>query len=310
MNKERFRQSQPVVYQTLSNALKKQNLAHAYLFTGPSGSQKEEAALLLAQSLVCTHCDEDGFACGQCEDCQRIEHRQSLDVQWIAPEKEVIKKQDITDLQAFFTRTGMESSGRRVYILEAFDSATAGSSNSLLKFIEEPKEGIYGILLAKERSAVLPTIQSRCQWISFRPQQSREIREEMETFLDAQSARVLSNYGYTIEQAKQWQEDGVLDMIRNAANQYVASWQEHETILDMQTVVFVPRSQWMDKQKVRLFIQWVHDLVRHETNNLSLNKQARVQGLLVRALDTLKSPVDLALFLDWLYSKIRKVVIE
>ena len=45
------------------------------------------------------------------------------------------------------------------------DDATVDASNSLLKFLEEPAPGIFGILIADEKSNILPTIQSRCQWI-------------------------------------------------------------------------------------------------------------------------------------------------
>ena len=62
MNKEQLKKNQPIVYRTLSNALQKNRLAHAYLFSGPKGSPTKEVALLLAQSLACTHRDADGFA--------------------------------------------------------------------------------------------------------------------------------------------------------------------------------------------------------------------------------------------------------
>ena len=48
MNKEQLKKEQPVVYQTLSNALKRDHLAHAYLFVGPKGSPKNEMAVLLS----------------------------------------------------------------------------------------------------------------------------------------------------------------------------------------------------------------------------------------------------------------------
>jgi DNA polymerase-3 subunit delta' len=51
MNKEYLKKAQPIVYQTLSNALKNKKVANAYLFHGPKGSSKLETAILFAQVL-------------------------------------------------------------------------------------------------------------------------------------------------------------------------------------------------------------------------------------------------------------------
>ena len=50
------------------------------------------------------------------------------------------------------------------------------SSNSLLKFIEEPEEGIYGILITTDRSKLLPTILSRCNLISLKSSKKINLR--------------------------------------------------------------------------------------------------------------------------------------
>lgn len=310
MNKEYFKQVQPVVYRTLSNALKNNRLAHAYLFTGPKTANKEEVALLFAQSLICRHIDSDGFACQECDDCKRMANNESIDYHWIAPQNNSLKKQDIVKLQSWFETTSMETGGRRIYVLESFDTATVSSSNSLLKFIEEPSVGIYGILLADEKSNVLPTIQSRCQQITFRPALVSQKKEDFEKLVDQESAEVLAEYGYSLSQVEQWSEGTELEQIQYAAHQYIKGWNQHETILDMQTSVFVPKSAMMNKQWVQLWIQWVYYLIKQGHTQLDLVHQAKVQTILIEALDALKIPVDVALFLDQLYSKIRKVVIE
>ena len=145
MNKEYLKKAQPIVYQTLSNALKNKRVANAYLFHGPKGSSKLETAILFAQSIVCEHTDNDGFACQECESCKRIENEESLDYMIVSNDR--IKKKDIVDLQAFFESTSAGKQNARIYILDHYDKATPDASNSLLKFLEEPSEGIYGILM-------------------------------------------------------------------------------------------------------------------------------------------------------------------
>ena len=95
MNKEYLKKAQPIVYQTLSNALKNQRVANAYLFHGPKGSSKLETAVLFAQSIVCEHTDVDGFACQECESCKRIENEDSLDYMIVSNDR--IKKKDIVE---------------------------------------------------------------------------------------------------------------------------------------------------------------------------------------------------------------------
>lgn len=308
MDKQRFKQEQPIVYQMVSNALKHDHLAHAYLFTGPKGVNKRGAALLFAQSLVCEHVDEDGFACQECDSCKRLEKEESTNFFWLKDRR--IKKQDILDVQMYFQSTSMEKSNRRIYILEGFDQATPDASNSLLKFLEEPQPGIFGILIADERSAVLPTIQSRCQWISFRPESPLMIQTQLQEFIDEESAHVLAYSGYTLDQAKVLFEDQEnFERVCEYAKKYLSNLSSMDMIVTMQSECFVAKSNLMDKKWVLLWMQWLLIMLKQDRVDVSLDKNVRLRSLLVESMDVLNRPVDVALFLDRLYNQIRKVVI-
>ena len=99
MFKDILREQQPVVYHTLRNALEHNRLAHAYMFSGPSGTPKKETAYLLAQSLVCR---ESGFACEVCDTCERIAHNEYADMIYLDGTSVSIKKDDILKLQHAF----------------------------------------------------------------------------------------------------------------------------------------------------------------------------------------------------------------
>lgn len=328
ISKEELKRTQPVVYRTLSNALKKNRLAHAYLFVGPKGSPKSDAALLFVQSMMCKHIDEDGFACQECDTCKRVENEDSLDFFWIHsvgtnitkkdvfhPEKkgktlkqERIKKKDILALQEFFEETSVNQ--RRVYILEDYDQATPDASNSLLKFLEEPSPGIYGILIANEKANVLPTIQSRCQWIPFRPASSGQLKTQLEDKTDELSASMLASSGYTYDAACALLKEEVFSFLRKEAQFYIEHWQDLETIVHMQTEVFPAKGANTKKEWVQVWLQWILYLVKNEVQDLSFEKKVQIQNICIESFDILRSPVDLALFLDRLYFQIRKVVIE
>ena len=153
---------QPIAWKTLSNALARQTFAHAYLFQGPAGTAKKEMALLFAQSVFCPHAEE-GIACGQCDTCRRVAALEYADLSYIDGSETSIKKADILRLQENFSRTSLETSPYRIYIMDHAENATADALNSLLKFLEEPQPGIIAVLISDQPELLLATIVSRCQ---------------------------------------------------------------------------------------------------------------------------------------------------
>ena len=147
MFKDILREQQPVVYHTLRNALEHNRLAHAYMFSGPSGTPKKETAYLLAQSLVCR---ESGFACEVCDTCERIAHNEYADMIYLDGTSVSIKKDDILKLQHAFAKTGLEKTGKKIYVLDHAENATPDALNSLLKFLEEPGSDMIAILIVEQ----------------------------------------------------------------------------------------------------------------------------------------------------------------
>lgn len=166
--KTKLEAEQPIVFKTLQNALSRNRLSHALLFTGPKGTPKLEAALFLAKSLMCQN--QDLWACEQCETCQRIDEGNYADVIVLDGTEKSIKKDDILNIQHEFNKTALEKNGQKVYILNRAENATPEALNSLLKFLEEPSgEDTTAILIVEEQERLLPTIVSRCQILPFRP---------------------------------------------------------------------------------------------------------------------------------------------
>ena len=96
-----------------------------------------------------------------------IDINNNADVFIVKPDNGTIKKSQIDDLQKnFFTKSVV--SKKRVYVIYGADKMNDVSSNSLLKFIEEPEENIFAILVTENRFALLKTILSRCQVIKLK----------------------------------------------------------------------------------------------------------------------------------------------
>ncbi|MBO4365643.1 MAG: DNA polymerase III subunit delta' [Eggerthellaceae bacterium] len=154
---------QPQVRRFLRAIVKGGRIGHAYLFTGPAGSNKTLAAYALAQAVIC----ENG-GCGECDACNRVMRRSHPDVRYFAPEgsatylvsqiREVVADVDMAPIQA----------KSKVYIIDRADLLGVQAANAFLKTLEEPPEGVVIILLGRTRESVLPTIVSRCQVVPFR----------------------------------------------------------------------------------------------------------------------------------------------
>ena len=151
---------QPRVRAFLSAAVREGRLSHAYLFLGAPGSGQAEAALALAECVVCpTH------GCDNCDECIRVAHRTHPDVHRIAPEGAAGYVIDQVRALIADAQLAPVRAQAKVYVLERVEALRDASANALLKTIEEPPEGVVFILMA---DAVLPTIVSRCQCVPFR----------------------------------------------------------------------------------------------------------------------------------------------
>ncbi len=196
MFKDTLKQRQPVVWQTLHNALNNNTVSHCYLFIGQAGTLTKETAYLLAQSMICTH-KEDGFACEQCEDCQRIKENGYADLVYIDGSKETIKIEAINNLQNQFSQTALEVSGKKIFIINACENMTGKASNSLLKFIEEPSSNTMGIFITSNPTKVLPTIVSRCQTLNFKPLSKEDYYQKaLDQNIDELNAHIISNIAH------------------------------------------------------------------------------------------------------------------
>lgn len=160
---------QPRVREFLRASIASGRVSHAYLFTGPAGSNKTAAAYAFAQAILCKD-----HGCRTCDDCRRIERRKHPDVHFYTPEgaqgylieqiREIVSGVSLAPIRAT----------SKVYILDRVDLLGVSAANAFLKTLEEPVEGVTFILLGRTREAVLPTIVSRCQVVPFRHIPARE----------------------------------------------------------------------------------------------------------------------------------------
>jgi DNA polymerase-3 subunit delta' len=135
-------------------------MSHAWLFTGPPGSGRSNAAIALAAAL---QCEREG--CDECHACHTVQAGTHADVTVVRTEKLSIGVDEVRDL---VRRSALAPVGRRwqVMIVEDADRLTDQACNALLKAIEEPTERTVWMLCAPTVEDVLPTIRSRCRLLT------------------------------------------------------------------------------------------------------------------------------------------------
>lgn len=161
---EEFKESQQIAYSLLANSIKNNKLSHAYLIDGNNNEYAFDFVMAFVKMIVCPHHSVNFDKCNGCSVCKRIDDGNYTEVRIIESDSLVIKKEQLLELQSEFSRTSIEGN-KRVYIIKDCEKMNKQASNSLLKFLEEPLDGIVAILFTNHINSILSTIISRCQLI-------------------------------------------------------------------------------------------------------------------------------------------------
>ena len=158
---------QETIALTLSNALKQEKIAPAYLLTGPRGTGKTSSARILAKSLNCLNSNKPTpEPCGECEACLTIARGSALDVMEIDAAsntgvdniREIIERSRFAPVQCRY----------KIYAIDECHMLSTAAFNALLKTLEEPPPQVVFILATTDPQRVLSTIISRCQRFDYR----------------------------------------------------------------------------------------------------------------------------------------------
>lgn len=157
---------QPVIVQTLKNAIRTNSLAQAFLFTGPRGIGKTTCARILAKTINCLDLQEDTEPCNKCESCQSFNQLASFNIQ----ELDAASNNSVDDIRVLVdqVRIPPQAGKYKVYIIDEVHMLSSNAFNAFLKTLEEPPAYAKFILATTERHKILPTILSRCQIYDFK----------------------------------------------------------------------------------------------------------------------------------------------
>lgn len=161
---------QEPMIQTLSNAIKRNRLAHAFLMTGVRGVGKTSTARLIAKSLNCIGVDGTGGptidACGRCEPCLAIAEGRHMDV----IEMDAASHTGVDDVREIIeaVRYAAVSARYKIYIIDEVHMLSKAAFNALLKTLEEPPAHVKFLFATTEVNKLPVTVLSRTQRFDLR----------------------------------------------------------------------------------------------------------------------------------------------
>jgi len=178
------------VVRALDNALTRDRLHHAYLFTGTRGVGKTTLARIFAKSLNC----EQGVTpqpCGTCSACREIDEGRFVDLLEVdaASRTKVDQTRELLDNVPYAPVRGRY----KVYLIDEVHMFSAGSFNALLKTLEEPPPHVKFLLATTDPQKLPVTVLSRCLQFNLKRLLPEQIR--------AQLARILTAEGIACEGA-------------------------------------------------------------------------------------------------------------
>lgn len=143
-------------------------MTHAWLFTGPPGAGRNQAARAFAAALQCVSPDRalgGAPGCGFCDGCHTALVGTHADVTTVAAVGTQILADDMRDtVRKSFTSP---ANGRwQIILVEDAERLNEKSANAVLKAVEEPAPRTVWLLCAPSIEDVLPTIRSRCRHLN------------------------------------------------------------------------------------------------------------------------------------------------
>ena len=269
---------------------------HAYLFEVNDINDSFPIILAFAKTILCKHHYKNLNNCKDCNKCHLIDEGYFEDLKIIEPDGSMIKKEQILELKKNFSLKS-SNDNNRVYIIKNADCMNPSSANSLLKFIEEPESGIYGILITTNKKQILPTILSRCVLISLKTKEKNDIN-----FDDVKNLSLfIKNIYYKKEEMIPYLKQDFFSLYENR-EQILNAFHNMELILDIAIN--------LEYKKDNINSQDICDIIINELGDIDLNKKILLLEKIVKYRAKLINVINLNLnlFMDRFIIEISEVL--
>lgn len=305
---DEYIEEQETTIKILKNAVCKNKVSHAYLFETNEYDKKDQLILAFIKYLLCPFHYSNLDECDNCFQCQNIDNNNFSEIKHIYPNGMWIKKEQLLELQRDFSQTSIQSK-KRIYIIHEAEKLNTSASNSILKFLEEPKDNIIAILMTNNIYQLLDTIISRCQIISFkkcchlenknlvgRIKQNVEISKELENQDE-------NNLLYKIQKGLEfieYYESHHIDTILYTKDKFHSFFQNKEDILfflDVANLFYIESLRYSINQKVKIFLE-NKNLLFDITKKNTLKQLSKKIEIIIQTKENVKYNVNTDLLID------------
>ena len=165
------------IKQLLSNSLKKNTVAHVYLFYGPSGTGKTSCARILGMGLLCEK-GPTSMPCNKCDTCKRIRNGSLMDF-YELNNADMTKIDDMRKFRSQFSSSPFDSR-YKIFVFDECHRMSKDTQNMLLKEVEDTHPGNYFIFCSTEFDKIIEPLRNRCMPVEFKTVERVEIRRLIE----------------------------------------------------------------------------------------------------------------------------------
>lgn len=293
-----YSNGQSLAVSIFQNAINDNKLSHAYLIDVNNCSYAYDFILSFVKSIVCSDLNDHEKA----DVCKRIDNGNYTELKIIEADGNWIKKNQIIDLQDSFSLKGVESN-KRIYIIKDCDKMNLQTSNSILKFLEEPVENVIAILLTNNISSLLDTIVSRCQLIRLNDDNCNKSRlnDLLISFNNINNINKLSEDFFTefISFVIEFENNGINILIdlKKVWYNIFESRAIIDFVLDLWIYLYYDILLLLSGNEINYFVDYKKDLImiRNYNNYCSIIKKLEV---LIDAKSSIKYNLNQNLFID------------
>ena len=243
-------------------------LSHLYLIVCEEGSLREKIVLNTINTL------------NNKEYIRRSDAIEKFNLQWLYSSTGVIKKEEITSLQKEFSKTSFKNE-TRIFVIDGVEKMNKQSSNSILKFLEDPPQNTIGLLFTENVNSVLNTIKSRCQILFTNKVTKKQIEKDLTDLgYDKKVVSFLSTLTTDIDTAKNYIKNENIDHLRKFIENFSILMEEKK----LSESWFIENTRFVAENK-EMFICFSRALENLFINHLKKNKKSN--SLVYKILSTL-----------------------
>ena len=273
----------PIAYNVIENAYKNNKISQNYLIYAFYALEVDYFVYFIAQVLLC----KNGFACGNCNNCNRVLNKTYIDLHILDGSKTSIKKDDILNVQHSLSQTALEDEKIKILLIKNIENMSNQGHNTLLKMIEEPKKNTYIIASTNNINKLPLTILSRNQIIHlFKSNRDVLIGELVDVNFKEDDAYILSNIFQSFNTAKRFHAGSYFEY-KKAVIDFFYKWTSNKNEgkiyllnIDYKTINL--------KDFLRVFVVFLNDIWR-ENENKSISFKNDIT--LLNKLNKLRFPV-------------------